>query len=168
MSAATHPPTSPSSASAGHEKPLPVTARDLPRKVENRKKSANLTQLLAYHCAGPQVYRCTAVLLLYAAVMDWSVRAAPLLLCCCCTTAVMVGCGRPTRSVLSLSRRRVPAFLSHRVRVVLFVLPSSVRSPPRRLATPFFSVNRSCLETPPSYGYCILQQFFSSPYSCTV
>ena len=36
------------------------------------------------------MYRCTAVLLLYAAVMDWSVRAAPLLLYCCCT-AVMVG-----------------------------------------------------------------------------
>ena len=31
-------PTSPNSASGGHEQPLPGTARALPRKVENRKK----------------------------------------------------------------------------------------------------------------------------------
>ena len=123
----------------------------------------------SWRTTGPQVYRCTAVLLLlYAVVVDWSVRAAPLLLCCCCT-AVMVGCDRPSRSVPSLSRRHVPAFLSYRVRVVLLVLPSSGRSPPRRLATPScFSVKRSCLATPPSYGHCSLQRKFSSSYSCTV
>ena len=32
----------------------------------------------------------------------------------------------------------MPAYLSYRVGVVLFVLPSSGRSPPRRLATPSF------------------------------
>ena len=102
-----------------------------------------------------------------AAVMVWSVRAAPLLLYCCCT-AVMVGCDRPTRSVPSLSDRSVPAFLSYRVRVVLFVLPSSGRSPPSRLATSsFFSVNRSCLATPPSFGHCCGKSFLhrtSVPY----
>ena len=79
----------------------------------------------------------------------------------CGCTAVMVGCDRPSRSVPFLSRRHVPAFLSYRVRVVLFVLPSSGRSLPRRLAAPsFFSVNRSCLAAPPSYWHCSLQQSF--------
>ena len=38
MSPATQRPTSPNSASGGHEKPLPGTARAPPRKVEKRKK----------------------------------------------------------------------------------------------------------------------------------
>ena len=161
-------PTSPNSASAGHEKSLPGTASDLPRKVENRKKSANPTQLLAYHRTTGVPLHCR-IDTLYAAVIDWSVRAAPLLLYCCCT-AVMMGCDRPIRSVPSLSDRHVPAFLSHRVCViVLFVLPSSGPSPTRRLATPSsFSVNRSCLATPPSYGHCSLQQTFSAYSYSTV
>ena len=82
MSAATQSPTSPNSASGGHEKPLPGTARALPRKVENRTKSANPTQLLAYH-------RTTGVPLRY--------RIATTAVCCrcglvgtCCSTAAVV------------------------------------------------------------------------------
>ena len=59
----------------------------------------------------PQVNRCTAVMLLYAAGMDWSVRDAPLMLYCCCA-AMMVRCDCPSRSVQLLSRRLVLAFLT--------------------------------------------------------
>ena len=79
VSPATQRPTSPNSASGGHEKPLPGMARALPRKVENCKK----VQI------PPSSWRTTGVLLwcvlpyCFAAVVDWSVRTAPLLLYCC-------------------------------------------------------------------------------------
>ena len=75
VSPATQQPTSPNSASGGHDKPLPGTARALPRKVESRKK----VQI------PPSSWRTTGVLLwcvvphCCAAVVDWSVRTAPLL-----------------------------------------------------------------------------------------
>ena len=93
-------PTSPNSASGGHEQPLPGTARALPRKVENRKKVQipPSSRLLPYCCAavvdwsrrtaplllcGSIAAAAAACLLPYccAAVVDWSVRTAPLLLC---------------------------------------------------------------------------------------
>ena len=76
VSPATQRPTSPNFASGGHEKPLPGTARALPRKVENRQK----TQI------PPSSWRTTGVplwrVLPYccAAIVDWSVRTALLLL----------------------------------------------------------------------------------------
>ena len=82
VSPATHRPTAPNSASGGHEKPLPVTARALPGKTENRKKVEILTQLLAF-----QVYCCAAC----------CCTAAALLRCCCglvgtygCTAVVLL------------------------------------------------------------------------------
>ena len=49
-------PTSPNSASGGHEKPLLGTARALPRKVENRKKvQSHRAPAVLLHCC------CTAV-----------------------------------------------------------------------------------------------------------
>ena len=72
VSPATKQPTSPNSASGGHEKPLPGTARALPRNVENRKK----VQIPPSSCR-------TAMLPL------WIVGYV-LLLCCCCTAVVLL------------------------------------------------------------------------------
>ena len=63
-------PTSPNSASGGHEKPLPGTARALPREVESRKKVHIPTSSFR-----------TAVLPLW---IGWYV-----LLHCCCTAVVV-------------------------------------------------------------------------------
>ena len=78
VSPATQRPTSPNSASGGHEKPRPGKARALPRKVENRKKmqiprSSWRTTGVPLWCVLP--YCCVAV-------VDWSVRTASLLLYC--------------------------------------------------------------------------------------
>ena len=72
MSPATQRPTSPNSASGGHEKPLPGTARALPRKVENHKK----VQIPTSSCR-------TAVLPLWIGryVLPHCCCCGP---CCCC------------------------------------------------------------------------------------
>ena len=83
VSPATQRPTSPNSASGGHEKPLPGTARALPRKVENRKKVQ--TPPSSWRAAGVSLWcvllycRCglvgtccfTAVVLLWWSVGRW-------------------------------------------------------------------------------------------------
>ena len=94
VSPATQRSISPNSASEGHEKPLPGTARALPQKVENRKK----VQIPPSSCR-------TAVLTLW---IGWYV-----LLHCCCTAMVVPLLLLLLLTIAFVSKTQKSAFCGH-------------------------------------------------------